>query len=344
MKLVVTLLLSFVATIAHCQISPAATAISIGQWVSRNSNSVYHVRVTATGKNSYDARQNGFRKAVELAVGTLVLGESETRNNELIRNDIISYSSGFVDDFKVINETDRSVTMDVWISESKFANRIENMGASNSAAINGQQMKKEWERQIVQEVTSDTRSEQAIRLMDVVLTDYPRAAYKTKITGTALQRSKFGGSPSLVVDVKVEFTETYGDSLLEVLKLTRRGSFSNRWPTVTIKNGFMNYSKAHWENVSTPKQWEETFSRPIYIQVTLGTEKFCHVIPLKNEFMGKFSNGDFWFIIDTQTTVKRELFIQNEPRLGMSDSQFVDWLTTIDKAEVRVVESRQCTP
>ena len=84
--------------------NPITLALTIGQWLMKDLRKVYYIQVKSTAETIELARAEGFKYAVSQAVGTLVLAETVVKNNELNRKDIIQYSSGYVEDFKVLQE------------------------------------------------------------------------------------------------------------------------------------------------------------------------------------------------------------------------------------------------
>jgi hypothetical protein len=341
MKFFIAAMMSLVVASATAQVSPVSVALTVGQWVLKDTKRVYQVRVTSTGKNPQDARQNAFRKAIELAVGSLVLGETEVKNDTLTRNEIISYSSGYVDDFKIINETGDSVTMDVWVSDSKFAERIEAMGQSSDAKVNGHQMRSDWDRRQAQEDTAELRRKDGVRLMNAVLADYPRAAYKVSINKTSLLKSK-SGSPILSFLVKIEFNDKYADSLAEALVLTRDGVINDRTNNgLWVHKGWANLTKGFWRD-GTRQQWISTFSRPVSLEIDFGDTKGCWDLftKLDGRFFGYHKDGDY--TIEARSSLKEHFNYVNHPHWKIKDSDFLTWATSINKVEARIVDTNSC--
>lgn len=86
------------------------------------------VRVQVTGNSHEHAKKNAFRKAVEQQLGAVVLSERESQNAQLARNEILVYSAGYVDKFKIVSEwyqNDRvHMVVDVWVASSKLSDRL----------------------------------------------------------------------------------------------------------------------------------------------------------------------------------------------------------------------------
>ncbi len=76
--------------------SPLGIALTVGKWIydAATKQQVYYVEVAGEGPDPTQARDNGFRLATELALGSLISSETEVRNGRIQRDEIISYSSG----------------------------------------------------------------------------------------------------------------------------------------------------------------------------------------------------------------------------------------------------------
>jgi hypothetical protein len=157
--------------------NPLGVVIMVGQWLIQDNKRVYYIQVQTKGVTFQEARDNGFRLATEQAVGTVVLSETEIRNQRIVRDEIITYASGFVDRFDV-KKTDMipggyQVTMDVWIGESKIANRLLNDSAT-TGALNG-------DRLAVQNDSLQLERAQGDRVLGAVLNDFPRRAFDVEL-------------------------------------------------------------------------------------------------------------------------------------------------------------------
>jgi hypothetical protein len=85
------------------------------------------VRVTAAGESIEEAKQQAFRKAVELRVGAIILSQRIVVDDDL-REKVNNFSSGFVDKHETISIVKRSglfeVTLDVWVRDSSLAGAL----------------------------------------------------------------------------------------------------------------------------------------------------------------------------------------------------------------------------
>ena len=201
--------------------TPLSVAITVGQWVYQNSTKekLYYIRVKGSGANETQARQAGFKLAVEYAIGSLVLAESEVVNRNVSRDEIISYSSGYVDNFKVLESyTDNGSTvveMDVWVKGSQIANRL--LGRStNTTEVDGSQLDAQLQTLNYERIAGD-------RVVKAVLADYPQRAYTVKTTAID---SMFSPDRSLTLNVK--FSIAWDFNYVESLRIALEQTAQNR--------------------------------------------------------------------------------------------------------------------
>ena len=107
--------------------SPLSLVLAYNTYV-KDSKKVYYIRVQSQARDFELAKKQAFRLASEQVAGTVVLSESELRNSKLTRDEIITYSSGLIDEYKIVDRFDGpgyvKLTMDVWITESVMAQRL----------------------------------------------------------------------------------------------------------------------------------------------------------------------------------------------------------------------------
>lgn len=177
------------------------------------------IRVEGVGSTLQQAKDNAFKTAVELQIGSVLVNEQESKDNKLLRNDIINYSAGYVDNYKIINTNSYDnkviVIVDVWVSSSKIANRI--LGTStNPKMFDNQTHSTRYETFIQSKNNGD-------RLLRSVLNDYPKKAFIIEqgqhTFGLDTNRNTF-----IEVPFKFYWNYNYIESLNETLSLLQDGS------------------------------------------------------------------------------------------------------------------------
>lgn len=204
--------------------SPLSVTITVGQWLTFQNQEVFYIRVQSVGRDERQAREEAFRLAINQAVGSLVLSERKSVDGELVRNEITNYSSGYVHDFKIIEQKadagSVTMTLDVWVAKSEIANRI--LGKSRAdARIEGGRIS-------AQINTYDESRHAGDRVLEAVLQDFPQRAFRMHVGQTTVgvdqQRKKF-----LRVPVAVIWDENYLRSLDEAVDRTSHLPNCDNW-------------------------------------------------------------------------------------------------------------------
>lgn len=193
--------------------SPLGVVISVTNFFNSDRKKFYQIQVQSSGRTFEQARQNAFRLAVEEAAGFAILSESELRNSKLTRDEIITYSSAFVEKYKIVNRLDSSnsvnLVVDVWVAESAIANRLLAKNASENN-INGEQLG-------TQVTTLVDERQRGDALLAAVLRDYPKRALTAKV-GTPKIYMDANRSTVIAIPWQVQWADEYIVSLNETLK------------------------------------------------------------------------------------------------------------------------------
>lgn len=201
--------------------SPLGIILTVGQWMLQDNKRVYYIRVVGEGATPEEARANGFRLAVEQAVGTIVLSETEVQNGRIKRDEIVSYASGFIDRFTIIsteNQNNRvQVTMNIWVGESKIARRLLNE-SGGTGTIDGKRL-------AVQVDTLQQERRSGDQLLETVLRDFPKRAFTVQVEKTQID---FDTRRTLQIEIPwtVKWSDIYLDSLTETLRYTSQDRVS----------------------------------------------------------------------------------------------------------------------
>ena len=122
--------------------TPLGTILSVFSYLNTEKKKVYYARVESQGKTFNEARVNGFRLAVEQAIGPLILSESQSQGARLRRDQIISYSSGVIYRFEIVEKVDTGrgwkLVMEVWVTHSAIAGRLLNDSVTDRNIIGDQ--------------------------------------------------------------------------------------------------------------------------------------------------------------------------------------------------------------
>jgi len=195
--------------------SPVSVAITVGQWMLKEDDPVFQVRVQAQANTETEARREAFRKATELAIGSLVTSQTRVSGDHVTQHEIVSYSSGRVDRFEEVAKTYSSgqtrLTLDVWVRRSTIADRLMTV-PGNAAEINGEQLAAQYESVQEERRTGD-------RMLEMVLSDYPRQAYTVTVTNTRAGMDR-GRGLRVDVDFEIGMNSRYLSALDQAVRST----------------------------------------------------------------------------------------------------------------------------
>lgn len=212
--------------------SPLGVVLMVGKWIwdATSRQEVYYIEVAGHGENAAQARNNGFRLAVEQAIGTLISSETETQNGRIVRDEIISYAAGFVDRFEIVGEqvTARGVqvTMRVWVKKSALSDRLLNRTAT-TGQIDGARASVQLQTLNQERATGDA-------LLQQVLNDFPKRAFDIELRPTDVVRHN--RNPIIEINFRMTWNRDYLRSLWTALDATSQRS-GRPVTTVTVNSG-----------------------------------------------------------------------------------------------------------
>lgn len=173
------------------------------------------VTVEADGKTVDDARHNGFKTAIEQVVGVVLVSEQEVKGDQLTRDFIGSYSSGYVDDYEILESYQDQhnqwhIKMNVQVASSKIAQRML-ANAKVDRMIDGPRIAAQIESQLDQRRDGD-------QLIATVLNTYPENAYIINNGQTEFKISRLR-KPYMEIDYKISMSKFWIEALNEALNL-----------------------------------------------------------------------------------------------------------------------------
>jgi hypothetical protein len=173
------------------------------------------VDVISQGATAEQARLEGFRTAVNQAVGSVVATQTQTQNQRLTRDEIINYSSGFVDKFEILEQQNYGnqvrLKMRVWVAETKLAHRL--LGQSyDSQQVPGGRIGAQVETLLEERQKGD-------RLIESLMRDYPHRAFDVQV---GKSRAKFDEyrRASIVTDVTIKWDQRFTEAVRVTLRQT----------------------------------------------------------------------------------------------------------------------------
>jgi hypothetical protein len=179
-----------------------------------------YIRVVGTGPTIESAKENAFREAMMIRVGTVVVSERESTINNLKRDDISVYSAGYVNDYKIISVVNNgsmvNVTLDVSVADSKLVNQRLNSGSTTNI-INGDNASVNYKTFIDQKKKAD-------KLINTVTSSYPTSAYIVEQSPYQIGVDSYRNA-ILSVHYKLKWNYDYIVAFNELLSLVEDGKY-----------------------------------------------------------------------------------------------------------------------
>lgn len=214
--------------------SPLGVVLTVGKWIydSSTRQEVYYIEVAGDGSSVDQARNNGFRLAVEQALGTLISSETEVQNGKIVRDEIISYASGYVDRFEIVSQqktkTGFRVAMRVWVKKSALSDRLLNRSLK-TGEVDGARASVQLQTLNQERATGD-------RLLQQVLNDFPKRAFDIEFKSTDVIRQN--RASQMEISFRLMWNKDYLRSLWTALDaISYRGP--NVVSTIGVNSGSM---------------------------------------------------------------------------------------------------------
>jgi hypothetical protein len=199
---------------------------------SLNSLANSYITVTGEGSSLAEAKENAFREAIQIKIGTIVLSGRESTVEKIKRDDISVFSAGYVTDYKTLLVNDLGkrvvVTLDVLVKESKLIDQTLNTGKTTKV-IDGDQS-------LTSINTFLKQKKQADSLLASVMTTYPKNAFTLKQSTHKILTDMHR---NIIIEVPYslewnnEFVNSFNNAMTAVSD-TNGATQSNRIPIVKV--------------------------------------------------------------------------------------------------------------
>ena len=182
------------------------------------SKSDSYLRTTGVGNTYEEAKNNAFREAIEYQVGVVIASERESYNDKLIKNEILAYSSAFVDEYKIISQQNTGnkvqVVIDVKLSLLRLSDRILSKG-KDSKNLDGAKHDTQYKSFLENKQNGD-------RILASILNDYPKRAYDIKQDNYVVKLDAYRNI-TLTIPYELSWNTNYVASLHDAIKIVSDG-------------------------------------------------------------------------------------------------------------------------
>lgn len=197
--------------------SPVGAAILLIRSYIKEQNKAYYIQVESRAENFEKAKQQAFRLASEQVAGTVVLSESELRNSQLTRDEIITYSSGLIDEYKIVSRHDSHnhvrLVVDIWIQESVMAQRLLARSATDQG-IRGPELATR-----VDSIQQERQRGDAV--FAAVMRDFPRRAFVVQMSRPQITMDPYR-NVMIFLDVQIRWDQRYLAAVYDAAQRTGR--------------------------------------------------------------------------------------------------------------------------
>jgi len=173
------------------------------------------VVVSGIGVDMDKAKQNAIRNAVEQVIGTYVSSDTMVQNSTLLKDEVLSYSGGYVKDTKILSQekTDDGLfttKIEALVVSTKLKRKLESLNIATK--------KVEGESLFGEAVSKIDNQQTGQALLDKVLSKYPQAAYTFEIgKPQILATDPRTGRAKISIPLVVQWDQTFLSELKDVL-------------------------------------------------------------------------------------------------------------------------------
>ncbi|MCH2149619.1 MAG: hypothetical protein MK095_09320, partial [Phycisphaerales bacterium] len=169
------------------------------------------VRTTGEGATKALALHDACRNAVEQVTGTLILSESEVDNGQLIKDKIIAFSNGKVEDFEIVESKKSSdggenywtITIDAQVLVIKLIEELRVNNVTLKANVESEALS-----QLGEVVSREERDHTAAKTIKELMQYYPHCIWTVEPTGTLRTQDNRTSGGEFIVAHKVRFEIT----------------------------------------------------------------------------------------------------------------------------------------
>jgi hypothetical protein len=196
--------------------------MGVAQSQTVDKNDPGYIQVMGIGKTVEEAKQNGFKNAISMRVGSAVLSENQVANNKLLKEELIDYSAGYIDSYTVIDTIIKPnsvvIIMQVVVRSSKIHERILNKG-KDEKSVDGSKLANQY-------LTYLNERKDGDNFLNAVLVDYPKRAFKLT-QGPHEFKLNANRNAVLIVPFELRWSKPFLVSLHETTKLLADGNYNS---------------------------------------------------------------------------------------------------------------------
>ena len=178
------------------------------------------VIVTGIGSDTVAARLNAIRNAVEQVIGVYVSADTLVTNHALLKDEILSYSGGYVRDSRIVSEEHGrdglvAVTIEADVVASKLKRKL---GFLNIAVRNV-----EGEKLFDEAYGRLEEKRSGAALLEKIISKYPQAAYNFEVGAPQIKSvDQASGKATMNISLNLRWDQSFLDELRSVMEQVAR--------------------------------------------------------------------------------------------------------------------------
>jgi hypothetical protein len=188
------------------------------------------VVVNGIGIDADKARNNAIRNAIEQVIGTYVTSDTMVKNSQLIKDEILGYSGGYVKDSRVVSSEKNddglfSVKLEAVVVSTKLKRKIQDLNIA-TVKVAGESLFGEAFSKIEQK-------KGGAELVGKVIAKYPQAAYQFEVgKPTVVNTDHTNGK----ANIKIPLVIKWDTAFLAELRSALAQASSKEFSSISIKS------------------------------------------------------------------------------------------------------------
>lgn len=172
------------------------------------------VVATGYGVNADKAKENAIRNAVEQVIGTYVSSDTIVKNSQLVKDEILSFSGGYVKETRVVSQKKDNdglsvVQIEATVVSTKLKRKLESLNIATKQVDGGSLFGESFSKINAQKSGSE--------VLGKILSKYPQAAYKIDVGKPEIKSTDQNKNTAKVaIPLTVRWDNAFIDELKDV--------------------------------------------------------------------------------------------------------------------------------
>lgn len=189
------------------------TCLAIGFATAMQAMGEEYIVASGLGMTEGKAIEEALRSAVQQSVGVYMDADTITANEDVIKDEILSYSAGFVEDYKKLGVSQKDGLVEVKLSVKVVKDRL--LGRIKEVLVAEKPVEGEKLFNISQSI--EEKSSDSVRLLSAVASDFPEKAVEIKLGSPQVIRQVPGGKTEFRITLEFGLAPEFIDRFSKAL-------------------------------------------------------------------------------------------------------------------------------